>query len=459
VGSGRLAGLPTKVAAGFVAAFACLVTTALVTLAFEAVRDQQARLMLQASATLVVVEELEVAVKVMSTTTQAAISGLETPERLAEATGRRHVVPALDSLERLVAGAPDLMEQYQQLRPMLLGMLEAGERVQAALAAGRPEEAGRLAASVQTDSMNQAMALLEEMELEESEILRQRESSWRRAAVTGLIVFAVATLALLALILAAARTVRSEIRERERLAAELEAQLGLQQQLMAIVGHDLRNPLTSMKTGAALLARSDQLSDASRADAGRILSNARRMERLIGDLLDYTRLHAGVTLPTAPVETHLVDLTRRSVADLGPETEERVTVEGRGDVGGVWDPDRLDQVVSNLVTNALKYGPPRGPIRVVVDGEGAEVALSVSDEGGALSPQAQATLFEPFRPARNGDGAAGASVGLGLYVVRRIAEAHGGRVAVDSAAGRGTTFTVRLPRGRAPRAGPPAADG
>jgi signal transduction histidine kinase len=459
VGPGRLAGLPTKIAVGFVAAFLCLVATALVTLTFEAVRDRQARLMLQASATLVVVEELEVSIKVLASTTQAAVNGLETPERLAEATGRRHVVPALDSLERLSAEEPSLREQYLQVRPMIMEMLVAAERTAAALSEGRGEEARRLAAPVEVDAMNRAMALLEEMELEESGILLQREASWRRAAVTGLVVFAVATLALLALILAAARMVRTEIRERERLAAELEAQVGLQQQLMAIVGHDLRNPLTSMKTGAALLARSPELSDHLREDAGRILSNARRMERLIGDLLDYTRLHAGVDLPVAPVEVQLVDLTRRAVSDLGREAEERVTVEGRGDVGGVWDPDRLEQVVANLVTNALKYGPPQRPVRVVVDGGGDGVTLSVSDEGGGLSPLAQQGLFEPFRPARGGDGAGDGSIGLGLYVVRRIAEAHGGQVAVDSAAERGTTFTVCLPRGRAPRADPPAPGG
>jgi signal transduction histidine kinase len=95
----------------------------------------------------------------------------------------------------------------------------------------------------------------------------------------------------------------------------------------------------------------------------------------------------------------------------------------------------------------------------VIDGSGDDVAFAVTDEGGSLSPAQQESLFEPFRPGRSGDGDAAHSVGLGLYVVRRIAEAHGGQVAVESAAGRGTTFTVRLPRGRAPRAGPPGAGG
>jgi signal transduction histidine kinase len=297
------------------------------------------------------------------------------------------------------------------------------------------------------------------MEQAEQAILSQHERSWRTSAVTGVVVFVGATLLLLLLIIAAARTVRVEIRERERLAAALEAQVGLLQQLMAIVGHDLRNPLSSVKAGAALLARSEELPDELREDAGRVLSNARRMERLIRDLLDFTRLHAGVELPLAPVEADLVGLARRAIADLGRDAEGRVTVEGRGDVGGTWDPDRLEQVVANLVSNSLKYGPPRRPIRLVADGTGDEVRLSVTDEGGAISPEEQASLFEPFRTGRAGHAEGAPSVGLGLYVVRRIAEAHGGRATVASDHQAGTTFTVHLPRGRAPRGGPPAAGG
>jgi signal transduction histidine kinase len=235
--------------------------------------------------------------------------------------------------------------------------------------------------------------------------------------------------------------------------------LALQQQLMAIVSHDLRNPLAAMKSAAALIARSEAAGEAHREDARRVVSNARRMERLIRDLLDFSRLRAGQALPIHPAEADLVDLCRHAVSDLGREAEGRVTVEGRGRVTGAWDPDRLEQVVVNLVSNALKYGPPLRPVRVVVDGAAAEVRLSVTDEGGGIPASLHQVIFEPFRRGVAGDGQGGGSVGLGLYIVRCIAEAHGGAARVDSAPGQGTTFTVTLPRQPAPAAAPAPAGG
>jgi signal transduction histidine kinase len=235
--------------------------------------------------------------------------------------------------------------------------------------------------------------------------------------------------------------------------------LALQQQLMAIVSHDLRNPLAAMKSAAALIARSEDVCDEHREDARRVVSNARRMERLIRDLLDFSRLRAGQPLPINPDRADLVDVCRRAVSDLGRDAEGRVTVEGLGEVEGDWDRDRLEQVVANLVSNALKYGPPQRPIRVVVDGGDGAVRLSVTDEGGALPAALHQAIFEPFQRGVSGDAQASRSAGLGLYIVRRIAEAHGGAAAVESAPGRGTTFTVTLPRRPAPAAGPAAAGG
>jgi signal transduction histidine kinase len=116
-------------------------------------------------------------------------------------------------------------------------------------------------------------------------------------------------------------------------------------------------------------------------------------------------------------------------------------------------------VVSNLVSNALKYGPPARPVRVVVDGTGADLALAVSDEGESLAAQDREAIFEPFQSRRAAQGAMRSSVGLGLFIVRRIAEAHGGSVELDVARARGTTFTVRLPRGRSPAGAPPTPGG
>lgn len=441
------------------AAFVCLAATVVVTFTFEAARDRQAQAMARALNALVALEDLEVSVQGMATATEAAIQGTHAWELLLKSHSPARVEEGLRGLEALVADEPALQERFDRVKPPLQELIAAAEGARLALKDGRRAEAARLAKALDPARLLQVMALMEALEREEEGVLADREASWRGSALTGVLVFSGATLVLLVLMVAAARTVKVEIRERERLAGALERQLGLQQQLMAIVGHDLRNPLAAIKIMAELLSRSDDLPDDRREDASRILSNARRMERLIRDLLDFTRLHGGVELPVSPVEAQLVELTRRAISDLGRDAEGRVTVEGRGDVGGRWDPDRLEQVVANLVSNALKYGPPLRPIRVVIDGSGDDVAFEVTDEGGSLTPEEQASLFEPFRPGRSGDVEAASSVGLGLYVVRCIAEAHGGQVAVDSASGRGTTFTVRLPRGRAPRAGPPGAGG
>jgi signal transduction histidine kinase len=454
-----VAGLPTKIAIGFVAAFGCVLASALVTFTFEAARDQRAKDTARALTTLIALEELEVATQGMATATEAAIRGTQTWEAQLEVRGRRPVEAVLRHLEEMVIQEPVLADRLQLIEAPLKAMVVASDGARRALQDGRREEAGRLAGALNPAHLLHVLALMEDMERVEEAILVEREASWRRSAVTGVVVFTGATLALLVFMFAAARTVRAEIRERERLAGALEAQVALQRQLMAVVGHDLRNPLATIKSGASLLARREGLSDGQREDAGRILSNARRMERLIRDLLDFTRLHAGVEIPVAPVEMDLVALSRRAISDLGRDAEGLVTVEGLADVVGVWDPDRLEQVVANLVSNALKYGPPRRPVRVRVDGRGDPVVFTVSDEGGSITPAERGSLFEPFRPGRGGRDASGPAVGLGLYVVRRIAEAHGGRVAVESDPQTGTIFTVHLPRGRAPRAGPPGEGG
>jgi signal transduction histidine kinase len=228
---------------------------------------------------------------------------------------------------------------------------------------------------------------------------------------------------------------------------------------MAIVGHDLRTPLTAMKGAAALIARSEAIAEPHRENARRVVSNARRMERLIRDLLDFSRLRAGLAIPLHPTEVDLVEICRAATSDLGRDAEGRVSVERRGDVAGAWDGDRLEQVVANLVSNALKYGPPQRPVRIVVEGADQEVRLSVHDEGGGLPAELRDAIFEPFQRGVAGDPQEGRSIGLGLFVVRRIAEAHGGSVSVASAPGQGTTFTVRLPRRTAPGAAPAPAGG
>jgi signal transduction histidine kinase len=447
------------VALGFAAAVLCLVATVVVTTRLEAVRDEEARLVHRTTETLLALEALESAYRVSIATLDASLRGAPALPHDAVPRALDRLAPALERATRLMADDPEQEARVAALAPLLLSLPGRAREALEAQARGDGTRALAFLEELTPARLTALDASFSALEQAEVAVLERRYATWRRASMTGAVVFSLATAALLLLILLAARVVRVEMRVRERLSAERAEMLALQQQLMAVVSHDLRNPLAAMKTAAALIARSETLDDDRREDARRVVSNARRMERLIRDLLDFSRLRAGQPLPVNPAHADLVEVCRQAVSDLGREAEGLVAVEGRSQVDGAWDPDRLGQVVANLVTNALKYGPPRRPVRVVVDGDGREVRLSVHDEGGRLPPALHQAIFEPFRRGVSGDAQAGRSAGLGLYVVKRIAEAHGGGVAVASAPGQGTTFTVTLPRPPAPAAGPAAAGG
>ncbi len=125
-----------------------------------------------------------------------------------------------------------------------------------------------------------------------------------------------------------------------------------------------------------------------------------------------------------------------------------VRVSRDGDGRGEWDPDRLSQVVQNLVTNALKYSPADTLVRIETHAEDDGVTLSVHNEGAPIPPERLGKIFEPLERASGEVDTAGHSIGLGLYIVKQVVDAHGGRVGVESTAEAGTTFTVWLPRAR-----------
>jgi signal transduction histidine kinase len=122
-----------------------------------------------------------------------------------------------------------------------------------------------------------------------------------------------------------------------------------------------------------------------------------------------------------------------------------IRVEAAGDLRGDWDPDRVEQVISNLIGNAVTHGT--GPVRVTGRDEGDEVVTTVHNQGPAIPAAAIPTLFEPFtRPAPAAEGARRKGLGLGLFIAGEIVQAHGARISVTSTAGEGTTFTIRWPR-------------
>ncbi|HVE87789.1 MAG TPA: HAMP domain-containing sensor histidine kinase, partial [Myxococcales bacterium] len=227
------------------------------------------------------------------------------------------------------------------------------------------------------------------------------------------------------------------------LAAERQRALTLRDEFIALASHELRTPLTPIKLQLQLLRRNSTDPDLPRR-LDTVDRQLVRLTRLVEELLDTSRMSSGWSLQRERVD--LGALAQEVVGGLKEELDAAgcaAQVQSGGEVMGDWDPIRLQQVVTNLVTNAMKFGAGK-PIGVFIQGMGEQAELKVIDEGIGIPPAEQRRIFEPFERAREAAGVSG--LGLGLYVVRRVVEAHGGRVSVHSQPGRGSTFTVRLPR-------------
>ncbi|WP_426755561.1 PAS domain-containing sensor histidine kinase [Myxococcus sp. Y35] len=219
-----------------------------------------------------------------------------------------------------------------------------------------------------------------------------------------------------------------------------------QEQLMGIVTHDIRSPLGAIMNWSRVLAAGGSEEEAQRTSQ-RIAAAAVRIERLTRLLLDFTRtrLMGGVAIEPRPVD--LTDLAAKVAHEFGVAFPQRtVQVEHKGNTQGVWDPDRLAQVTSNLVENALKYSPPETPVRLTARGLRTRVVLEVHNAGRPIPDHLLPHLFEPFRSGPQKSRTLKMSYGLGLFIVREIVQAHGGTIEVRSDEAEGTTFTVTLPR-------------
>lgn len=233
--------------------------------------------------------------------------------------------------------------------------------------------------------------------------------------------------------------------ERERLLEEMKETLRTNELFAAILGHDLRNPLGSILSAAELIERTAGDERAIKA-ATRIVSSSQRMNRMIGQLLDFARVRAGRALPVQPARLDLVPVWRDVVDELLPSARRSVDLEVVGDTQGVWDADRIGQVASNLVGNAIQHGAPDAPVRIAIDGRDAAAVVVRVHNVGQIPPALLPRVFDPFRSGRD-ERPHVQGLGLGLFITRQIVVAHGGVVEVTSTAEEGTTFVVRLPRG------------
>jgi signal transduction histidine kinase len=218
--------------------------------------------------------------------------------------------------------------------------------------------------------------------------------------------------------------------------------------LLGMLGHDMRSPLNTIRTTASHLAALNAGEEVSVA-AARLIRGGASMQALLDDLVDFNRTALGLGLKVVPSDIDLAVVVADEVEQLrGAHPTRRIELVATGDNRGRWDGARLQQLLRNLVSNAITFGSPDTPLRVALRGEETDVRLDVTNSGAPLDPSALRQLFDPLQrgaPQRDGRDAR-SGLGLGLFIVREIAGAHGGEVAVRSDAGE-LTFAVRLPRG------------
>lgn len=222
------------------------------------------------------------------------------------------------------------------------------------------------------------------------------------------------------------------------------------EQFLAILGHDLRNPLSAILMGAQLLTKSESsIDDNQLRIATRILNSAGRMGRMVNDLLDLTRTRLGGGIPVTPKRMDLRPVCHQVISELEAiHPDHHLGFESKGDLHGEWDSDRLQQAISNLVANAFQYGGGGGRVSVIAQEDGEDVLLRVHNEGAPIPEKVLKRIFEPMvrQPTQDGSDKNSSGLGLGLYIVREIVTAHGGSIGVTSTEQDGTTFTVKLPR-------------
>ena len=235
---------------------------------------------------------------------------------------------------------------------------------------------------------------------------------------------------------------RAETSERE-----LRAMAEFREMFIAILGHDLRNPIGAIRLSAEALLFQGRLGVEDQRAATRILSSSERVTRMIFQLLELTRARLGGGFPIERRLTDLREVCRNVAEEFGPALQ----LEVEGDVTGLWDPDRLAEALSNIARNATEHAAPGTGVVVKAHPEGAEVVVEVINHGEPIPAEALPFIFEPFYRAQQHKTSTTGNLGLGLYIANQIVGSGGGKLVAYSSDGT-TTFLMRLPRQ------PPAGD-
>lgn len=239
-------------------------------------------------------------------------------------------------------------------------------------------------------------------------------------------------------------------RELHATQVELQRSLRMRDDFMSMVAHELRTPLNTLFLETQMRKMQLEKSNMEAFNEEKLQRMVARdgrqiqsMIRLIDDMVDVSRIRSG-KLSIRPTETELSDLLQRIVSDLSHQAAAAgtdITLNAHKISSGTWDEFRVEQIIINLLTNALRYGGGK-PVKVTLEANSVYAEVTVRDQGDGITVADQHRIFEPFERA---GAKTGAGLGLGLYIARQLAEAHGGSLTVDSTYGEGAAFRLRLP--------------
>jgi PAS domain S-box-containing protein len=237
---------------------------------------------------------------------------------------------------------------------------------------------------------------------------------------------------------------RAEDAQQQHTREQLELARDFEKWILAIVSHDIRDPLNAIQLAAYVLSRTSEPGGPARKQVDAVTRAVGRIQHIVGDLLDLSREREGAGISVEPRPTDLRAMCQHIIDEVRAiATDRQITFDCEADGKGAWDEHRILQAISNLTSNAVQHGTPGSPVHLRLTGDEQRVALEVHNEGsipGDLLPR----IFEPFRSGRH-HGGRGEGLGLGLFIAKAIAEAHGGGLEVDSSCG-ATTFRMLLPR-------------
>jgi signal transduction histidine kinase len=246
---------------------------------------------------------------------------------------------------------------------------------------------------------------------------------------------------------AAAAQIQAELllQELRETAHELHAKVRFGEQLLGVVGHDLRNPLGAVSVCIQFLMLQANLGEEGKRLLLLSQRTLERMSRLIQQLFEFTRARVGCGVELRPRATDMQVLCRSAVEELSLSSSVPIQEEFRGDTTGTWDAERLEEVLSNLIGNALDHATKGTAVEVKGYGAGEDVILDVVNRGEPIPPALLPVLFVAFHQGASEYKIRPGHLGLGLFIAHEIVRSHGGVLTASSAAGK-TTFTMRLPR-------------